>query len=899
MQHPPNQLIEYFRRCYQADSYDLSLNNILNLKVSRRLFSEEQDYLGAGQLPRIPLAGAAGAKLLEQADSHRKERRLIYGCLFICGSYAHQGSLAAKRKLCAPLIYFPANVYYEEEHYVEINHADARVNLPVLRQLLKSDVESSTTDGFPAPSSAITSAELGAIGRWLGQFTILENIEELGRWPKLEAQAVVEQSVKSSGLSLVSASAVVLADRSRGARGVLHELQLLTQEVNLSAPLRQLLGGRTDTVWESVSEPEMLPGLLSAVQERALKNAARYPLSLVSGPPGTGKSFTIAAMVIDRILHGESVLVVSKTSQALEVVRDKLRVDYGLTQGCLHAEERGFAQSLKARLNSLLKEGVEVRAETPSQAKRAVKRAYIQLQRLEVRFSRALRLARFVGAGRLAQWIVHYGAALLGSRLNVRSLWDFQEQIDSCRRRFEKLAALYLNTYRQEKLRILLEEERGTLASFLQALRSRSSKVQAERFAQTDMRVVLQAFPIWLVEADELNEVMPLLPTLFDVVIFDEATQCDVSSALPALFRAQRAVIVGDGKQLRHVSFLSGKRQLGIWQGVMGEPDLPAGLSYREQSLLDLASDVIPTQKAVVMLDEHYRSAPELIAFSNHAFYADRLKIMQARPVPLSESALEFHPLCGRRGKNGRNRAEKDWVIKQLGRHFDRYASALIKPSVGVLSPYRDQVEYLEVEITKAFALKQLQVFSVRVATPYGFQGEERDLMLISLVVDSQSLRAASYLNRADMFNVAITRAKERQLVALSIDPEALAPDHLLRRYVNYTHLAPSLRGGEAFVCSFSREVSRVLSDEGIPHWIGFPVAGQRVDVVCEVRGRFLGVDLIGFPGDYESHYSNRVYKALYRAGIPVLPLPYINWLRDREACVAQLLAALHGEGGR
>ncbi|AWF80852.1 hypothetical protein BTJ40_08570 [Microbulbifer sp. A4B17] len=896
MQRHPNKLIEYFRRCYQADSYDLSLNNILNLKASRRLFVDGRDYLGSDELPRVPVSATAGAKLLEQVDAYRKERRLIYGSLFICGNISQQAGLTAKRKLCAPLLYFPAKLHFDEDYFVEINSANICVNLPILRQLLKPDVESSVTDSFPVLASLLSWTQLADVGRWLARYTVLENVEELGCWPKLRGQAAIESASMNAQLSLVSASAVILADRSRGSRGVLHELRLLHREKHLPAPLQALLGECRWQFPQKASEPDMLPGLLSEAQESALENAARFPLSLVSGPPGTGKSFTIAAMAIDRVLQGESVLVVSKTPQALDVVRDKLRSEYGLTQGYVRQGERGFIPSLKAHLDRLLKEGVESPGRKPSQARSMVKKAYRDLRSHERHFSKALRTVRFVGAGRLTRWAVRHAWKLFASRLSVKSLWGFQSAIDDCRRRFENLASQYLNIYRQEKMRKLLEKDRGTLSQFNQALRSRTSKVQAERFAKTDMGVVLQAFPIWLVEADELNEVLPLLPAMFDMVVFDEATQCDIASSLPALFRAKRAVIVGDSKQLRHVSFLSRKRQLGIWLGVMNDNDLPVTLSYRDQSLLDLVSDAIPTQQAVVMLDEHFRSHPELIAFSNHTFYSDRLKIMRARPKPLPEPALEFHQLSGRRRKNGRNSVECDWVIQQLEAHFERYASAEIQPSVGVLSPYRDQADYLEGELTKAFSSQQLDSFSVRVATPYGFQGEERDLMLISMAIDSQSLRAASYLNREDMFNVAVTRAKEKQLVALSVDPQILPSNHLLRRYTEFSHSIGGHLESEEIVCRFSSDVSRLLTQYEITHWVGFPVAGQVVDVVCSVGGRFIGVDLIGYPGDFESYFSVKVYKALYRAGIPVFPLPYVNWLRDRQDCITQLLAALQEE---
>ncbi|WP_444919368.1 DEAD/DEAH box helicase [Microbulbifer sp. CnH-101-G] len=885
-------LIEYFRCCYQADSHDLSLSNIARLADNRRVFFSERDYLSGGELPRIPLVGASAAQLAEQVDIYRKERSLIYSLFFISGELPAQVGINSKRKLCAPLLYYPARIYCDEEYFIEINTDDIRINLPLLRLILKPDTDSSVTDSFPIPSFPLDSAKVAAIGRWLEENSRLSGIEEISRWPNLQP-ADSDALSKNSTLAVSSACALILADRSRGSRGVLHELRFLSKSRRLSAPLKAVLGECADHFPPSNSEPQMLPGLLSETQERALRNAANLPLSLISGPPGTGKSFTIAAMAIDQMLHGNTVLVVSKTSQAINVVRQKLRETYGLQEGYVHTGEQGFVRSLKSHLDSLLKEGVAAPDVSVAKLKRRLKATLKALRKAERRFSRALKTAQMLGPGGFGTWFTAFGVRILGRRLDTEALWEFQETIGHLRKNFELQASRYINAYRKETLLSLLKRERRHLSLFNQALRARTSKTQAERFAQTNMQVVLQAYPIWLSTLDELNEILPLSPGLFDLVIFDESTQCDIASALPALYRASRAVVVGDGKQLRHVSFLSAQQQQRLWEGLNGPEELPVAFSYRDQSLLDIVSDSLESQEAVTLLDEHYRSQPELIAFSNHAFYADRLKVMQARPVASGEGALVLQYLEGKRAKNGRNRVEKDWVIEQLREHINCFAESPVKPTVGVLSPYREQVDYLASEVSRAFPVDVLRRFSILVATPYGFQGEERDLMLLSFAADNQSLRAATYLNRADMFNVAVTRAKERQLVAYSISPESLPPEHLLRRYIDFGHGVDFSTQQKVFPCEFAGEVSAGLQRAQIRHWVAFPIAGQCVDVVCEHRGRILGVDLIGYPGEYRQHFTTQTYKVLHRAGVRVLPLPYISWVRDPESCLRRILEVL------
>ncbi|WP_444904409.1 DEAD/DEAH box helicase [Microbulbifer sp. CnH-101-E] len=885
-------LVEYFRRCYQADSHDLSLSNIARLAGNRRVFFRERDFLASGELPRVPLVGTSVTKLVELTDAYRKERSLIYSVFLISGELPSQLGLSSKRQLCAPLLYFPARLCSDEEYFVEVNSADLHINLPLLRLILKPDIDSRVTDSFPIPSFPLDSPQVAAMGRWLEQNSRLTGIEEISRWPNLQTVDCDELG-RAPALAISSACALILADRSRGSRGVLHELKLLGRERNFSAPLNLALGEEVVDFRQSDSEPEMLPGLLSEAQERALRNAAKMPLSLVSGPPGTGKSFTIAAMAIDQMLHGNTVLVVSKTPQAIDVVRQKLREAYDLQEGYVHAGEKGFIPSLKFHLDSLLKEGVEAPEVSVANLKRSLKVTLKSMRKAERRFNGALRAAQKLGSDGFGTWLVALRLRILGRQLDTESLWEFQEVIGTLRKNFERHASRFINAYRKEALLNLLKHERRHLSAFNQALRARTSKTQAERFAQTNMQVVLQAYPIWLVSLDELNEVLPLSRELFDLVIFDESTQCDIASVLPALHRAKRAVVVGDGKQLRHVSFLSVAQQQQLWEDLGSPEELPMKLSYRDQSLLDIVSDSLGSQQAVTLLDEHYRSQPELIAFSNNAFYTDRLKVMQARPVASSERTLTLHYLEGKRAKNGRNRLEKDWILEQLREHTHRYADSPLKPTVGILSPFREQADYLASEVDKAFPTDVLSSFSVLVATPYGFQGEERDLMLLSFSVDNQSLRAATYLNRADMFNVAVTRAKERQLVAYSISPESLSPEHLLRRYVDFDHEAGLSVPQKVFPCEFAEEVSASLRMAEVRHWVAFPIAGQRIDVVCEYHGRVLGVDLIGFPGEYRYHFTTQTYKVLHRAGVTVLPLPYASWKRDPENCLRRILAVL------
>jgi len=869
------KLIEYFRRCYRADSSDLAISNIDRIQKRRWMVLSGEEVLATGSLPRLPLVDSEAEYLLEQADIYRRERRLIYGCFLLQGNLDVESGLVRRRRIRSPLFYFPAELSREGELFLDIHRSDLRVNTALLRLLLKPEADSVALETFPALKFPIDTDQLATLGGWLRSYTIVSGLEEIGRWPNL---ALSESNRRSSSSVSLSASAfIILADRTRGSRGVLHELGLMGASGEYAKPVRELFGETTTPEASGNSDVKLIPGLLSEVQSRALRNAARYSLSLLSGPPGTGKSYTVAAMALDRLLQGESVLVVAKTEQAVNVVGDKLREEFGLNNGVVQGDN---PKAVKAYLDTLLKEGVGFCGDCELEAHR-VRSLDKALKKHETLFARMLWSAR----NRCSEmpFLRRFAALAIEKYYNKQSLWTAQECMGTVQKQLEQQAKRHISAYRSSQLDILLSTFRQELVKFYQALRARSSKSQAELFSELDFSIILKAFPIWLLSIESLSKLLPFKTACFDLVVIDESTQCNSASALPALQRAKRAVIVGDRKQLKHVSFLSHSVQSDIWRKCALEGSLPDKFAYRTQSIMDLASEGIASQQAVIFLDEHFRSKPELIHFSNKHFYADRLKVMQSRPGITQTSALNLVKVNGKRSTSGLNIREQAAIIRALEDLMQEYSDRPRKPSVGVLSPYREQADYLRRKINTHFNAIDIGDYRIKVSTPFGFQGEERDFMYISMVVDTASARAAAYLNREDVFNVAITRAKVKQLVFYSIDVSALPANSLLGRYLSGASVSEEKNSSQNAGCQFAEEVTAYLEARGFKVWESYPVAGQEIDLVCRCGEHLFGLDLIAYPGAYEAHYSLAAYRRFYRSGFKVFPIPYDRWMRSPE----------------
>ncbi|MFC5049008.1 AAA domain-containing protein [Rubritalea spongiae] len=219
-----------------------------------------------------------------------------------------------------------------------------------------------------------------------------------------------------------------------------------------------------------------------------------------------------------------------------------------------------------------------------------------------------------------------------------------------------------------------------------------------------------------------------------------------------------------------------------------------------------------------------------------------------------------------------------------------------------MLSPFRAQVDALTRSVFEEFRGSQLRRLRVEaqllIGTAHSFQGEERWLMLISMAIDN-SYHAASlrFLEREDVFNVAITRAKDRQYVFHSLDSNKLKPDSMLSEYLmhidteNESYAIDSVERDR-----FANEVVHELCNKNDQVSVGGRVAGVPIDIVIQRDDLVLAVDLIGYPGDMQVAVHTKKALMLSRAGLDLIPLGYYEWEMRRDDCVTMLNLLLRHE---
>ena len=215
---------------------------------------------------------------------------------------------------------------------------------------------------------------------------------------------------------------------------------------------------------------------------------------------------------------------------------------------------------------------------------------------------------------------------------------------------------------------------------------------------------MIAAFPVWATTNLSIRRNLPLRAEMFDLVIIDEASQCDIPSALPLIYRAKQVVVIGDAMQLRHIATLGedGNLYLASEQGVATEV-----YSYTQHSLFDLATRSVGQHPGVLMLKEHYRSHEDIIRFSNEAFYDGQLVVksdLTNRKIPKSMldnacgvfwvnvAGTTVHPPNG----SAKNLQEISAIQHGLPLIYQHLKDIGWESSIGVVTPYPSVPEWVK-----------------------------------------------------------------------------------------------------------------------------------------------------------------------------------------------------------
>ena len=309
---------------------------------------------------------------------------------------------------------------------------------------------------------------------------------------------------------------------------------------------------------------------------------------------------------------------------------------------------------------------------------------------------------------------------------------------------------------------------------------------------------MLRAVPIWVTTAQSPQSIL-LEPKIFDLLVIDEATQCSLTNLLPLIYRAKRIAVIGDQEQLPAIPTISVEAEKALAQKYKVDDWLEL-FGHAQNDVYKTAVQCLPRRFTdVIGLNEHYRSHPLIIGFSNQHIYNKRLKLRKdpahEKKIPIGNGIFgeNVEGFC-ERGKFNRswvNKPEADKVCELIASLRDQCTKGMFGHlTMGVVTPFRAQTEYIQEKLQTMGLLEK-----VKVGTAHTFQGDEKDIMIFSPVVSKGiTENAARWVeNPHNLINVSITRAKEALFFVG--DMQACASQSgILGKFVNYVRTVQKLR---------------------------------------------------------------------------------------------------------
>jgi superfamily I DNA and/or RNA helicase len=337
---------------------------------------------------------------------------------------------------------------------------------------------------------------------------------------------------------------------------------------------------------------------------------------------------------------------------------------------------------------------------------------------------------------------------------------------------------------------------------------------------------------------DRVIEKLRISENLFDVVIFDESSQSDIFS-ICALMRAKEAVIVGDDKQIGPDPVSIDHE---IIQGLTNKylKNIPQREWFDLQiSLYDTALRVFPNR---LILKEHFRCLPEIIGFGNKTFYSNEINRLRY-PKSYENFYPTIVPIRVKEGYREQNKAinirEAEALVNKLVEccEDDMY----IGMTMGIISLLGEQQSQLiENMIRERIGEEEITKRKIVCGTPYAFQGDERDIMFLTMVI-SKNVKFTPITRESNIrkFNVATSRARNQMWLFYSVDLEDINPEcirySLLKYCLNYKNKNRGYKKVEyAFMTKFKKEIYESIKNEGYSVECDIKLGQYKIDFVIE-----------------------------------------------------------------
>jgi superfamily I DNA and/or RNA helicase/very-short-patch-repair endonuclease len=393
-------------------------------------------------------------------------------------------------------------------------------------------------------------------------------------------------------------------------------------------------------------------------------------------------------------------------------------------------------------------------------------------------------------------------------------------------------------------------------------------------------------FPAWASTLLSLTKASPCVAGLFDRVIIDEASQCEIPPMIPALFRSKGVTIIGDPNQFPPVITMRENLHARLRYVKHELTDLDDGsFDYINRSAYDLL-DVTP-----VLLREHFRCNEDIANYFNDAYYRGKLKFRT------NIEALKFPKNMG--FKRGLEWRDISTSLEDEMKEVETLLECLVRNgydgTIGIITPFREVANNLATRLNRFTG--HLEKFDINndVNTANGFQGGERDLIIFVLALTDELSKGQEWYALADenkyIYNVAASRARACLIIVGNRQRALNYPSDVLRK------LAQPLRPAkEMFQSPWEKKLYNELVKVGLNPKPQRALAGRYLDLALDEYTLDIEVDGQAY---HLNKYGERKQDDVYRdltitsCGWRVIRF-WVNELKDdMDGCIAKIRDAL------
>ena len=425
--------------------------------------------------------------------------------------------------------------------------------------------------------------------------------------------------------------------------------------------------------------------------------------------------------------------------------------------------------------------------------------------------------------------------------------------------------------------------------------------------AKEKMLLCQKVVPAWIMPLNKVFDTLNPVENKFDIVIIDEASQSDISSLI-LLYMAKKIIIVGDDKQVSpsdvgvNIDKINMFRRKYI-KGKVANDDL-----YGIRASL---YSIVSTTFQPISLREHFRSVPEIIGYSNKTSYDNQILPLRDSNSSILKPAIIDYKVNGKRDEKSKiNRVEAETIVSLIEAclAMKEYKNS----TFGVISLLGDeQAELIQDLIVKRISATEIENHKILCGNSASFQGDERDIMFISLVDSSEENKSLRLVGEGvegairKRYNVAISRAKDQLWIVHSIDKNNLKEGDLRKELFDYID---SLKENNfektsienTTISDFENEVARHLLEKNYTVKQKWRVGSYDIDMVAIYDDKKIAIEC---DGKTLNHTEEEVIanleeqEILERCGWEFIRVRASEYFRNPEKAIKDLIIQLDDKG--